>query len=127
VADCGGRQYENYHPILGILVFIVVLLQPLTGLLHHAAFRRHARRGFASYVHVWVGRIAVTLGIVNGGLGLYVSGNARGGQVMAYALIAAIVFVIWMVAAAWGEVKRWRGDVPPVRTRRREPGMMSRV
>jgi hypothetical protein len=49
--------------------------------------------------------------MVNGGLGLHISGNASGGQVMAYALIAGMVFVVWMIAALFGEIRRHRRDV----------------
>ena len=84
----------------------------MTGALHHVGFRKHSRRGFSSYLHIWLGRIFIILGMLNGGLGLYISGNASGGQVMAYALLGGMVFVVWMIAALFGEIKKHRRDVP---------------
>ena len=53
----------------------------------------------------------MTLGIVNGGLGLGLA-RADRGAVIAYAVVAAFVWLFWMLAATWGEV----------RVRRRERG-----
>ena len=43
---------------------------------------------------------------------MYVAGNATGGQIMAYALLTAVVFAIWMIAAVFGEIRKYRRDVP---------------
>jgi hypothetical protein len=83
-------------------------------------FRKHGNRGFASYLHIWLGRIFIILGMINGGLGLRISGNASGGQIMAYALLCAIVFIVWMLAAVVGEIRRHRRDVP-VKPRGQQP------
>ena len=51
----------------------------------------------------------MTLGIVNGGIGLGLARASRG-AVVAYAVVAAIVWLLWMLVAAWGEVRlRRRG------------------
>ena len=106
------KQYQNYHPILGILLFLVLFFQPILGALHHVGFKNKGRRGLASYLHIWLGRIIITLGMVNGGLGVYISGNVSDGQIWAYALLAGIVWIIWMICALAGEVRRARKDVP---------------
>jgi sulfite exporter TauE/SafE len=108
----GCLQYNNYHPIMGILIFIMILIQPLTGSLHHRSYRRHQKRRSVSHIHIWIGRIAITLGIINGGLGMYVAGNATGIQLMAYALLATLVWVAWLAAACFGEWRKYRRDVP---------------
>lgn len=105
-------QYQNYHPILGILIFIILFFQPVSGALHYIGFRKHSRRGFASHVHIWMGRTFIILGIINGGLGLYISGNANGGQIMAYGLLSGMVVLVWMMASVFGEIRKHRRDVP---------------
>ena len=71
-----------------------------------------------SYVHIWLGRAAITLGIINGGLGLQwadsMNMSSRGG-IIAYAVIAAIVWWVWVVAIVIGERRRTgsQADAPP--------------
>ena len=33
-----------------------------------------------SHLHIWIGRIVITLGMINGGLGLLIAGNASRGE-----------------------------------------------
>jgi hypothetical protein len=63
--------------------------------------------------------------MINGGLGMHISGNATGGQIMAYALLASVVFVAWMICAIFGEIRKHRRDVPrrPKRQRDDTPPM----
>ena len=49
-----------------------------------------------SYFHIFWGRGLMALGVINGGLGLQVVG-ASTSIVVAYAVIAAIVFVVYVV------------------------------
>jgi hypothetical protein len=49
----------------------------------------------------------MALGFVNGGLGLWIAGatdHVKG----AYALVAGVMGVLWVVAAFWGRAKRGR-------------------
>ena len=61
---------NDAHPIIGIVLFALLAFQPMLRFLHHAFFKRHNARTIWSYGHIWFGRIAIILGIVNGGLGL---------------------------------------------------------
>ncbi|KAI5922510.1 hypothetical protein F4810DRAFT_254703 [Camillea tinctor] len=97
----------NAHPIIGILVLAALALQPVLGWLHHRRFARLRRRTGVSWAHLWVGRVCVTLGIVNGGLGLGLA-RAAGGAVVAYAVAAALMWLLWMGVAAVAEVRRQR-------------------
>ncbi|RYO74351.1 hypothetical protein DL764_010876 [Monosporascus ibericus] len=96
----------NVHPIVGIVILALLFFQPIFGLLHHANFKRLGRRTSWSHLHLWNGRAMVTLGIVNGGLGLGLA-RASPGSIAAYSVVAAIVWLLWVLAAAYGEF-RWR-------------------
>ncbi|KUI55723.1 hypothetical protein VP1G_03023 [Cytospora mali] len=74
--DFISNPHTNYHPIIGIIVFILLLIQPLLGIIHHQNFKRLQRRTLSSHLHLWDGRIAIVLGLVNGGLGLQLAGAA---------------------------------------------------
>lgn len=99
----------NYHPIIGIVVFILLLVQPFLGFIHHRDFKALQRRTIFSYLHVWGGRITIILGIVNGGLGCQLAG-AGDTLKLAYTIIAAIFGGTWLVLAVLSECKRKRGS-----------------
>lgn len=112
------EMLDHHHPIIGIVVLIVIFVQPILGFLHHRLFKKYQSRTFWSYAHIWLGRAAVTLGIINGGLGLQwadsMNMSSRGG-IIAYAVIAAIAWLVWILASIFGERRRARrlADAPP--------------
>lgn len=105
------RLIDAYHPVIGIVLFILLFFQPILGILHHAMFKKYKRRTFWSYAHLWLGRIIITLGIINGGLGLLLANNSPSGAI-AYGVIAAIVWLVYVAAAVYGEMKKARSAPP---------------
>jgi len=99
------RQLNNAHPILGIVVFALLFFQPILGLLHHWLFRKYSRRVVWSYGHLWLGRIIITLGIINGGLGLRLARNSKSGEI-AYGVVAAVMWLAYVASAVVGELRR---------------------
>ena len=94
-------QIGTYHPIIGILVVGLLLLQPILGLIHHYIYKRQGARTIWATAHVWFGRVVITLGIINGGLGLRLSDNTRKGEI-AYGVVAGVVWLLWMsVVVDW--------------------------
>lgn len=102
----------NSHPIIGIVLFIILLLQPVSGLLHHRLFKKYGSRTAWSYEHLSIGRIAIVLGIINGGLGIRLAGDVSRGGKIAYAVIAAIMGLLYIAAVIVGERRRSR-HAPP--------------
>ncbi|PSR79543.1 hypothetical protein BD289DRAFT_93294 [Coniella lustricola] len=113
IPGADGRQslltnsYANYHPILGILIFVLVILQPILGILHHRQFKLTQRRVLVSHLHLWNGRLVIILGIVNGGLGLRIS-NASTDVKTKYAIVAGVLGGLWLLASLLGEGRRAR-------------------
>ncbi|KAF2124823.1 hypothetical protein P153DRAFT_258216, partial [Dothidotthia symphoricarpi CBS 119687] len=107
---------DRYHPIIGIVVFALLFFQPILGFIHHHQYKRYSRRTVWSYGHIWLGRIAITLGMINGGLGMLLAREAPAfldfvptrGQVTAYSVIAGIMWLLWIVAVVVGEKRRSR-------------------
>ncbi|KAK4456575.1 hypothetical protein QBC42DRAFT_322288 [Cladorrhinum samala] len=97
----------NYHPIIGVVVLVCLLIQPILGFVHHAQFKELQRRQIWSYLHLFNGRIFITLGIANGGLGLWMAGGSKKLKT-AYIAVAAVMWSFWMLSAAFGEWRRWR-------------------
>ncbi|KAF2162006.1 iron reductase domain protein [Zasmidium cellare ATCC 36951] len=102
------------HPIIGIIVFILIVFQPIFGYLHHRLCKKTGRRNVWSFVHLTIGRVAIVLGIINGGLGLALAGNAPRGAIIAYGVIAGIFGVTYLAVAVFGEVQKARSETVKV-------------
>lgn len=107
---------HNAHPIIGIVLFVLLFFQPLLGLLHHFFFKKHSRRVFWSYAHIWLGRVIITLGIINGGLGLQLAqrlpiASPSHGAIIAYGVLAGIIWLVYVISIFVGE--RRRNTAPP--------------
>lgn len=87
---------KTYHPIIGIVaVSSLIAFQPAMGLLQHQYCGKYGKRGPLGRLHQWFGRAIVALGIINGGLGLHLTGIgtplAPIGAVLAYSVVAGLV------------------------------------
>lgn len=108
--------FDNYHPVIGLVVFALLGFQPILGFIHHAMFKMHKRRTVWSYGHIWLGRILITLGMINGGLGMLLASDAPAflefrpskGQAVAYGFVAGAMWVFWMFVAVYGEKRKSR-------------------
>ncbi|KAI1408720.1 hypothetical protein F5Y13DRAFT_104456 [Hypoxylon sp. FL1857] len=96
---------SNAHPIIGIVILAVLFFMPPLGFAHHAKFKQLKRRTIYSYAHLWLGRATLTLGIINGGLGLQLA-RASQSVIIAYSVIGGIMWLIWLLAAVIGEMRR---------------------
>ncbi|KAH8885440.1 hypothetical protein GQ53DRAFT_606058, partial [Thozetella sp. PMI_491] len=107
----GGTLLTNnvvrYHPIIGLVVLAALFFQPILGLIHHYRYKRLQRRQVWSHLHLWNGRLTISLGIINGGLGLYLAGAANNLKI-AYAVVAGFMWLLWMFFAVFGEIRRAR-------------------
>jgi hypothetical protein len=111
---------NDAHPIIGIVLFALLAFQPLLGYLHHAYFKKYNKRTIWSYGHIWFGRIAIILGIVNGGLGLQLAKKTRflapsEGAVIGYSVVAGFFGLAYILAAIFGERKRTRSQTVSAR------------
>jgi hypothetical protein len=94
------------HVILGLVVFALFVFQPMLGLLHHLRFRKTGARGIFSFIHIWIGRVAIILGMINGGLGLADARTWRPNWVIAYSVIAGVFGVTYIASIVFGETRR---------------------
>jgi hypothetical protein len=107
------RLLNEAHPIIGLALFALLFFQPILGFLHHYAFKKYSRRTVWSHGHLWLGRIIITLGIIDGGLGLQLAKRTRIGspsnsQIIAYGTVAGLMWLAYMAAAVVGEWRRRR-------------------
>ncbi|CZS90816.1 related to cellobiose dehydrogenase [Rhynchosporium agropyri] len=89
------KQLDTAHAIIGLVVVGSLLLQPITGLLHHLKYKKVGRPNAGTYPHIWWGRAVITLGMINGGIGLQLAGNTEKGEI-AYGVVAGIIWCVWI-------------------------------
>ncbi|TKA71551.1 hypothetical protein B0A55_07059 [Friedmanniomyces simplex] len=99
------HQLSQAHPIIGLVLFVSLLLQPVLGWMHHGLYKKYAGRTLWSDGHLSIGRIAIVFGMINGGLGLQLA-YAGSGAKIAYGVVAGIVGVVYLAAIVYGEVRR---------------------
>lgn len=85
-----------YHPIIGMVtVPCLILFQPAMGFLQHRYFHKTGGKSGFAYLHRWLGRCLIILGVINAGLGFRLTGVglsiAPVGAVIAYSVVAGII------------------------------------
>ncbi|KAK4248073.1 hypothetical protein C7999DRAFT_40703 [Corynascus novoguineensis] len=118
VQDLGNSEI-NSHFIIGLVVMVCLIIQPIFGFIHHEKFKRLRRRTSASYVHLFNGRIFMTLGIVNGALGLWLAG-ASDKLKIAYIAAAATMWTLWLLTGIWAEWRIWKMTPRPWQRKKQE-------
>jgi hypothetical protein len=111
----------GFHEIIGIFAITsLVAFQPLMGLIQHINWRRKATRSIWSYTHRWFGRLVIILGIINGGLGFYISkpgsNSAPWNGIIAYSVISGAVAVFWIAVVIVRDIRARRGKHTPKST-----------
>ncbi|MBA7492110.1 hypothetical protein ES702_02659 [subsurface metagenome] len=96
-----GQLFHNKHPCIGIALVIIMFFQAVDGLLHHRQFKKTQKRTVLTHIHIWTGRIAVVIGMVNGGFGMELAGVTSVGKHAGYGLVAAISATAYLSAVVY--------------------------
>lgn len=115
VVSRGTVGFTETHTILGTVVVSLFGIQPFLGVAHHMHFRKTGGRGIVSHVHIWYGRILMSLGVINGGLGLQLA-NTRRSYIIAYSVVAAVMFIAYSGAKAVGVARKKKNGESVVNT-----------
>ncbi|KAL4818566.1 hypothetical protein BDW67DRAFT_156826 [Aspergillus spinulosporus] len=94
-----SKLHNNGHTILGTVIVVFIFIQPFIGFWHHHQYKKTQKAGKRTYVHIWIGRIFLLLGLINGGTGLKLADNTTGG-IIAYAVVGGIFGVAYISIAA---------------------------
>lgn len=102
-----GRN-THPHPILGLtLISILLLIQPVLGYIQHEYFLRVGGKSYFAYIHRWLGRVGILLGVVNGILGFaWVGALDRGAggwhtAMVWYLVVAGVGLVAYLSVRGW--------------------------
>lgn len=105
----------NGHAILGTVIFGLMLTMPILGILHHKQYISTKKSYTYAWIHVWLGRILILAGIINGGLGLQLGyakvhmESQRKGEI-AYGVCAGFIALVWIAISILACI-RSKGDV----------------
>ncbi|KAK5226945.1 hypothetical protein LTR99_005074 [Exophiala xenobiotica] len=103
------HSLNTYHPIIGLVIFSAIWLQILMALVHHfVLFKKHQRRTTLAVAHMWLGRVLITVGMVNGGLGLKLSWNAGRGDCIAYGVVSGVIWLAYVCLISYFEIRAAR-------------------
>jgi hypothetical protein len=105
---------DETHAIIGIALLVALVGQPVFGFVHHKMFKKYGTRTFWSHAHLWLGRLVIPVGMVNGYLGIDLAGDASTGERVAYVAVAAVMLTIYVVAIIYGEFTRWQKSKQPL-------------
>lgn len=102
-----------YHPVIGMLLLSLITVQLMLGTRNHFLHvnRRDVGRETLLSVplgtfHVWFGRLLITLGMINGGLGFRYSDSAGRAPKIVYGVVAGVVWVTYVLANGPGGQRR---------------------
>lgn len=85
------------HVAIGLLVVsTIILFQPIMGILQHRHFKKTGGKSIFAYLHRWIGRGAIILGMINSGLGFQLAGTTgiivpTSSYVRSYVLLGVLV------------------------------------
>lgn len=102
---------HHHHPIIGIIVVAsLVIFQPVLGLVQHRHFHKTGGKGIFGYLHRWLGRSMIVLGIINVFLGFQLTGwrdpYAPRGAVISCSVAAGLTGVGYMVTIFLSNLKK---------------------
>ncbi|RYP09894.1 hypothetical protein DL764_001028 [Monosporascus ibericus] len=85
----GIRISWVYNRVIGILVLVFVVVQFALGFMHHRVYKKTQQTTKMAPIHVWLGRLAIILGVANGFTGFTLAGSPKNN----YVLMGIVLFV----------------------------------
>lgn len=102
------------HVVIGLIVVsTLVLFQPAMGLLQHLHYRKTGGKSIFAFLHRWLGRVLIILGMINGGLGFQLAGigtiQAPNKCIIAYSVVAGVVSIVYLFTVLYTTARDIRG------------------
>ena len=100
------------HVVIGLLVVCtIIIFQPILGILQHQHFKKTGGKSIFAYMHRWIGRCAIILGIINNGLGFQLASHnviiPNSSYIRNY-VIAGVLVLIWFGLVVYDGVRAYR-------------------
>jgi hypothetical protein len=116
VAICLDRplmndQLDLYHPIIGLIILSLTWLLAIAGYFAHDMNKRKGSTSIVARIHLWTGRLLITLAMINGGLGLNISRYSTRSEHIAYGVVAGVMWLLFATSSVRHEVRLREGKV----------------
>ncbi|OBT54678.1 hypothetical protein VE04_05686 [Pseudogymnoascus sp. 24MN13] len=103
------RHPVHAHVVIGfVVVCTIIVFQPIMGILQHRHFKKRGDKSIFAYLHRWIGRGAIILGMINSGLGFQLAQTnvivSTGSYIRNYVLLGFFVS-IWLSLVLYDEFK----------------------
>jgi len=125
--DLGYLEHPvQAHVVIGLLtVCTIIVFQPIMGILQHRHFKKTGGKSIFAYLHRWIGRGAIALGMINSGLGFQLARTTgilvtTSCYVRSYVLLGVLVS-IWFSLVVFDHLRAHR-QKPAASTDEREKG-----
>jgi hypothetical protein len=97
------------HVVIGLIVVCtIIVFQPITGLLQHRHFKKRGDKSVFAYLHRWIGRGTIVLGMINSGLGFQLAKTnvivSTRWYIWSYVLLGVFVS-LWCSLVLYDELK----------------------
>ncbi|KAK5044998.1 hypothetical protein LTR84_010146 [Exophiala bonariae] len=119
--------WNDPHPRLGLAILAIAFFQPIFGAVHHRIYKSRSQNVAAGNptnppgrtpvgrAHLWLGRVLIALGIINGGLGIRLASyspfqtDATSQKAsIGYGVVAGVMFLLYLVSVIAFEIRRAR-------------------
>ncbi|CAG8951090.1 hypothetical protein HYFRA_00006488 [Hymenoscyphus fraxineus] len=105
-----SKKFNSAHQVIGLLVIIMMIGQFVLGFMHHRMYKKTKLPTKLAPIHVWLGRVVIAGGVINGFLGFPLALNSRFNW--ALLSIALLVVIVSGPLAFW----RWRKNIQQQKT-----------
>ena len=97
-----SKNFNSAHQVFGIIIIAAMIAQFVLGFLHHRLYKRTLAPTKLAPIHIWLGRIVIPCGIINGFLGFPLALNPK--YNWALVTLALLVIIVIGPFAFW----RWK-------------------
>ncbi|CAD6444653.1 64ed4aa7-5d22-46e6-b052-7faf0cc60abd [Sclerotinia trifoliorum] len=106
------KGFKSGHEIFGLIIVVAMVGQWILGFLHHRMYKKTSTTTKFAPIHVWLGRIIIPAGIINGFIGFPLALNPK----FDYALLACTLLIIIIFAPLlfWGYKRRQAKEIEAI-------------
>ncbi|KAI1085224.1 putative iron reductase domain protein [Whalleya microplaca] len=105
-----SKKFNTAHQVIGILIFIFIFVQFTLGFLHHRKFKETQQTTKLAPIHVWMGRVVIVMGVVNGFLGFPLAQAPHYNYVLAGLVLIIFPGILIILLTKKFLSKHWKKD-----------------
>ncbi|ESZ98460.1 hypothetical protein SBOR_1122 [Sclerotinia borealis F-4128] len=106
------KNFQSGHQIFGAIIIIAMMGQFILGFLHHRMYKKTSTTTKFAPIHVWIGRIVIPAGVINGFIGFPLALNPK----LDWALLVCtlLIIIIFGPVLFWGYRRRHAKEIEAI-------------